>query len=220
MLISVLSFALNFYLCAAHIPFLDNGKHTAFSSAFVYTDETIARSLNINVECDGIPHYSKVTVQNMTSFHVGMGIPNVTELYDYRPALWVIGKNVIVPDQYSTSWSDAATTPGIHIPQECKGYRVSTEVSETFREFGEGANVSGVILMGLTVNVTNPGDVYLVVEPEIGRRARIWTAVGTKEVEEKENGQATDIEVSSWYDSNTFPLLGTYCMNTKVVPSF
>lgn len=206
----LLSLAL-IHKCFAHVPFLDNGKHISFSTAFTFPDETTARTLNINVECDSVPHYSKVKVQNSTSFHFGMGIPNTTVLYDYRPAVWVIGKNVIVPEAYNTTWTLASQTPGLHIPQECHGYRVSTELTDLFIPFGEGPQVSGVILLSLTVNVTEPGDVYMVVEPTAGRRARIWTAVGRKEVEEDEEGQASEIGVAAWYDEDTYPLLGEYC---------
>lgn len=185
----------------AHIPFLDDGSHISFDSAFSFSDEIVARTLNIDFNCTSPPSYSKVEVRNSTSFHVGVGIPDIPSLYDVKPDLWVIGKSVVPSEKYTDTISDSQ----VIIPPGYTGYKVKSQDSGLFIKFGEeSAHIEGVILLGVTVNVTQSGPVYLVIEnPWVA--SRVWLAVGTKEEPNKlEVGEASTAEVEYWYESDTF----------------
>ncbi|SCW01462.1 LAFE_0E00144g1_1 [Lachancea fermentati] len=199
-------------LCAAQLPYMDDGHHTSLPTAFEFKDLNISRYFGINVECSGTPSYQKIYVQNTTSFTFYMGIPNTTVLLDYRPALWIMGANVVVPDEYDGAYGDSYYDYDIHVPTEFQGYRISTETTPAWTGFDED-DVSGIVLLATKVNISSPGYVYFVVEPESNRRARIWTCVGKNEVDINEDGMASEIEESAWWNDKTYPLLGERCFN-------
>lgn len=198
----------------AHIPFMDDGTHISYSSAFEYTDEDTARTLNINFDCPSLPVYTKVEMQNETTFILKYGMTNDTEILDYRPAVWVIGKTVSVPEEWenSTDGYDA-----VNVPVGFNSYRIDT-TAEDLISIAEGEGLTFAILGKTSVNVTEPADVFLVVEPTEQRRSRFWLGVGKTELDVEdtdEDGQASDLTLEAFHEPETFPRLGWYCQSSK-----
>lgn len=196
-------FFVNFAL--GHLPYGDNGLHKSYDDAFVFEDEYTARTLNLQFDCTSEATYSKVVVQNSTSFHAGLGIPNTTSLYSLKPDLYVVGKYLEKSDLYPSVSSKSK----IEIPEGYTAYEVNTSVSGLFRPFGE-ADISGIILAGLKVNVTQPGDVYLVVPPT-DEISRVWLSVGTTEIHHSAPGTLTHAQVVEWYDAGDLLDAGEVC---------
>ena len=204
----------------AHRPHLDNGLHTSVSSAWEWPDTTIARILMTTQDCPSAAVYTKVTITNTsTSVAVSLGIPNVTTLYDYRPSLWFMGRTLVTPKGYQTD-SDrcqqglAINATGFRprVPRGFTALEYASAGSGVFRGFSESDLISGYALLSANITVSAPGEVYVVLQPNEHRRARVWLAIGHEETPDpNEPGHAIEVDEHAWFSATSTPLLGSVC---------
>ncbi|KAJ9145028.1 hypothetical protein NKR23_g5541 [Pleurostoma richardsiae] len=202
----------------SHVAYLDHGSHDSLTNAWVFPDDFDTRFLMINFDCPSAASYMKVTV-NSTSLTVGVGIPNITTITDYRPSLWVLAKNLTVPDSYQTDAVREQTGIGGPdpfrpvVPRGFNAVEYPTEGTSRINPFAEdGGEISGFNLLGVRVNLTSPGDVYLVLQPRENRRGRAYVAVGTNETAAAQPGSASDTEMRAWFSETATPRLGERCI--------
>lgn len=201
----------------AHRPHLDNGTHTSITTAWTFPDTTITRIWLLTFDCPSEAVYGKVTITDPSvPLTVGMGIPNETALFDYRPSLWAVGKTVVVPDSYKTeraasSSSGLAESVQPHIPYNFNAVEFPSEGNNIFKGHGENGEVIRYDLLLVNITVSAPGDVYLVLQPQENRRARAYITVGTDENHDAEPGSASEVDVNAWYSSTSWPRMGWTC---------
>ena len=202
----------------AHVAYLDHGYHNSLTNAWEFPDDVDTRFLMINFDCPSEASYMKV-VTNGTTLGVGVGIPNITAITDYRPSLWVIGKNLTIPDSYQTDAAREQTGIGAGdtfqpvIPRGFTAIEISTEGTSSIHPFAEdGGEISGFNILGSRITLSAPGEVFLVLQPKENRRARAYVAVGTHETAVAQPGSASDIEMRAWFSESATPRIGERCV--------
>jgi hypothetical protein len=87
----------------SHIPYIDDGTHLSAATAWSIPDAINTRVIALSFDCPSVATWSKVNVNDASApLPVGIGIPNITALADYRPSLWAIGKTAVAPEGYQT----------------------------------------------------------------------------------------------------------------------
>lgn len=67
-------------------------------------------------------------------------------------------------------------------------------------------------LIGANVGLSEPGEVYLVLQPLEHRRARAFVCLGTNEASAAETGSADVSQVVAWFGENTILRIGWSCV--------
>lgn len=218
---NILAAALSFVpLALAHIPHLDDGTHVSIATAWPFPDPVITRVLMLSFDCPSVATYSKVSLNDSSvPLTVGIGIPNITALYDYRPSLWAIGKTVVTPPEYQTDTvRDASGIPNSAafkpvVPRGFNAVEYPTEGSGIFAGFREeSSGISGFGTLSINVTISEPGDVYLVLQPLEHRRGRAFISIGTAETATPEEGSADELQEGAWFAGNTTPRMGMSCV--------
>lgn len=206
----------------AHILHLDDGTHTSLATAWEFENDVTTRVFLASFDCPSTAVYAKVDINNTWAV-IGVGLPNVTSLYDYRPSLWAIGKTVLSPKDYQTDvarQSMGITTRGSFMPNVPRGFNAveyPTEGTPLFQPFDEeDSGISGYGLIGANVTLSEPGEVYLVLQPLEHRRARAFISLGTNETAAPETGSASEDEVVAWFGETTIPRTGWTCVPWSV----
>ncbi|KAL2417809.1 hypothetical protein ABEF95_005029 [Exophiala dermatitidis] len=201
----------------AHRPHVDDGTHTSIANAWEFPDTTIARVYLTYFDCPSVAVWTKVNITNTTApLTVGVGIPNATAQLDYRPSLWAIGQNLIIPDDYQND-SDrnvgvSQVAKGPRVPRGYTAIEYPSEGSTVWQPFREEAHdESGYGFLRAKIQVSQPGMVYLVLQPLENRRARAFISMGTDETAAKEAGSPKDVDYLAWFSETSLPRLGEYC---------
>ena len=216
-IVAAASFA---HLALAHIPHLDDGTHVTIATAWAFPDAVTTRVLMFSFDCPSTATYAKVYLNDSSvPLTVGVGIPNITALYDYRPSLWAIGTTIVSPPGYQT---DADRTgAGIPssssvfqpvVPRGLKAVEYPSAASEVFAGFQESSSgISGFGLLSVNVTVSAPGTVYLVMQPLENRRARAFISIGTEETATPEPGSSSELQEQAWFTDGVDPTMGALC---------
>ncbi|OAA58125.1 hypothetical protein SPI_07010 [Niveomyces insectorum RCEF 264] len=207
-----------------HIPHIDNGSHESLSTAWEFPETNKTRVLLVTFQCPSVVAYSKVTVNDLEEdpyLVIGVGIPNVTTVYDFRPSLWVIGANVTTPPGYQTdaereqagvpSGASSAFLP--EVPRGFNAVEFPTASSDVFFHWAEeGGAVAGVGFIEANITLSGPGDVYFALQPSENRLAKAYIALGKVETAEPEPGSASEVDTEAWFTSVSYPKMGQRCV--------
>jgi hypothetical protein len=199
---------------SGHVPFMDDGSHTSFATAWSFPDALQTRFLMLSFDCPSVTTWSKVTIQEETPWiAIGVGLPNITSLHDYRPSLWIVGQNITVPATYQAAaglGADLGLLP--RVPRGFAAIEFPTEGSPTFVGFAErSSGISGYALLSANVTLTGVGDVYFAVQPLEHRRGRAFISLGSNETAAPMPGSADEITVQAWFSEAASPRVGQAC---------
>ncbi|KAI5284051.1 hypothetical protein KEM54_001621 [Ascosphaera aggregata] len=204
-----------FSLASAHIPHFDDGSHTMMSNAWTWPDNKISRYYMMEFDCPSKVTYTKVHINDTsTPLAMSMGIPNVTTIQDYRPSVWVIGKNLVKPKEYTDVDADETAAPlsPIPAPPVPRGF-TAVEYPSQGSSYWWGMEHGGTsfwVFLRWNITVSKPGDVWVAVQPTEHRRARAWLAMGrTERPQMNETGRSTPLELEAFH--RPWPRLGESC---------
>lgn len=214
---AILAVALCSLGAQAHRPHLDDGTHGSIASAWEWPDSNIARVYMTYFDCPSEAVWTKINITDASEpLLVGVGIPNATTLFDYRPSLWAMGKTLNTPPNYQADSSrNLAASQVAKAPRVPRGFNAveyPSEGSTVFQPFAEnGGGISGVAFLRANVTVSAPGLVYLVLQPLENRRARAWLSMGHDETPANETGRASNVDMNAFFSATSIPRLGSYC---------
>ena len=203
----------------AHRTHIDDGTHLSIATAWEFPDPLVTRALLISFDCPSVASYSMVMLNESTSIAIGVGIPNITALHDYKPSLWAIGKNVVTPEGYQTD-SDRQST-GIpedttfqpNIPRGFNAVEYPSAGNGVFVGFSEGDDgVAGYGILSANVTVSGPGEVYFALQPKDNRKGRAFISMGVNEDHNDEPGSTNELDRNGWFKDGVTPGVGNKCI--------
>lgn len=188
----------------AHQPFFAEGTETGAESAFVFEDARVSRVVHVDARCPAEPFWGRISAERGDVLYVALGVPQMEELRDYRPTLYLVGPDLPAPE----------SRPPFQIPLGYGALALPTDDVAAPRAFHEPfTRTDSWILVEQRHVVVRNASYYVVVDaPPV--RGRFWVASGNEEEPGAEPGALARMRL--FYSAASDPDLGSSCAEPAV----